>query len=257
MGALTEPAASLVPELIKTDASDNAGTTPTGAAKALTEASGETNPTAVEERLAANRAGTADQVKLAQVAFDDTKVQNEYGDKRRQSDANDGKSEKTNRRLVTRTTHTISTTELVTAAIGVSFSAIASNALFLGPAIAETDFASKTSAFYGQTKSSANEISRFSRSDYDVARVTAPAPTEPPGAPSSPMATSRMLLAQTSTPPAVPPCAPPQMAPPAPGTHPPPPCMPPQMAPPATGTPPPPCMPPDPPQPPKPSPGRP
>jgi len=176
MGALTEPAASIVPELIKTDASDNAGTTPTGAAKALTEASGETNPTAVEERLAANRAGTADQVKLAQVAFDDTKVQNEYGDKRRQSDANDGKSEKTNRRLVTRTTHTISTTELVTAAIGVSFSAIASNALFLGPAIAETDFASKTSAFYGQTKSSANEISRFGRSDYDVARVTAPAP---------------------------------------------------------------------------------
>ncbi|MGH6845455.1 MAG: hypothetical protein ACRECU_12205, partial [Methylocella sp.] len=80
-------AATLLPGLIKLLADDKGGTIATDVAKAVTAITGTSDPNAAKQKLAQDPAAATElQVKLAQIALDATKAQNDEQDKKRQDE---------------------------------------------------------------------------------------------------------------------------------------------------------------------------
>jgi lysozyme family protein len=78
-------AAAVLPDLIKVLAGDKAGTIATDVAKAVQTTTGTSDPVAAKQKLSQDPQAAADlQEKLAQIAIDATKAQNEEQDKARQ-----------------------------------------------------------------------------------------------------------------------------------------------------------------------------
>ena len=78
-------AAAVLPDLIKVLAGDKAGTIAADVAKAVQTTTGTSDPVAAKQKLSQDPQAAADlQVKLAQIAINATKAQNEEQDKARQ-----------------------------------------------------------------------------------------------------------------------------------------------------------------------------
>jgi len=78
-------ATAILPDLIKLLAADKGGAIAADVARAVTDSTGTTDPVAAKKKLAEDPSAAVDlQVKLAQIALDAAKVQNEEADKQRQ-----------------------------------------------------------------------------------------------------------------------------------------------------------------------------
>jgi len=80
-------AAALLPDLVKLLAGDKAGSVATDVAKAVSTAAGTDDPVAAKQKLQADPVASADlQVKLAQIALDATKLQNDEQERKHQDE---------------------------------------------------------------------------------------------------------------------------------------------------------------------------
>ena len=90
MFPLVAIATAILPDLIKLIAGDKAGTIATDVATAVQTATGTSDPAAAKQKVASDPAVAADlQVKLAQIALDATKAQNEEQNQQRQAQLDD------------------------------------------------------------------------------------------------------------------------------------------------------------------------
>ncbi|HXW70394.1 MAG TPA: glycosyl hydrolase 108 family protein [Methylocella sp.] len=87
MSPLIGIAISVLPELVKLLAGDKAGTIAGDVAKAVSSATGTSDPAKAKQKLSQDPAVASDlQIKLAQIALEAARIQNEEEDKRRQAE---------------------------------------------------------------------------------------------------------------------------------------------------------------------------